>query len=808
MDYIGEHLLPGKIGQLLLYISLIASLLAAFAYWRSFKTNEVQLQKQWKKLGRIAFIADAVAVIGIFILLYILIRQHRFEYYYVFKNSGKDLEPKYIFSSIWSASEGSFLLWAIWHGVLGTLLIFTSRKWEGPVMAVLSFLQFCLSSMMAGLYLFNWKMGATPFALFREVKGELPLFTNPNYLSNIKDGNGLNQLLQNYWMVIHPPVLFLGFASVAIPFAYAISGLLTRKHKEWLAPALPWSLFSAAALGVGIMMGAAWAYESLSFGGYWAWDPVENASLVPWMILISGIHTLLIFKHTGRSLSTTYLFFILSFLFIVYSTFLTRSGILGETSVHSFADLGMNFQLLLFLLIFTIPSLALYFVRLKEIPKIQKEEEISSREFWMYIGALVFFFAAMVIIGKTSVPVYNKIFGQNIAPPEEVEYSYNSIMIWVAIIIGTLTAIIQYLKYKKTTRSFLIKKLVVPTIISAIIATLVLSFGNINFAKYGMGYLTAIWMAVVASIYTIIANAAYIWLGFKGKLKISGPSIAHLGFGMMLLGMLISASKKEVISHNINGIGAPLGEGENPMENLTLIKGVPVTMDKFQVTYLADSVHPKKPLWYYSLQFIAKDSSEKFTLKPNAFINYQNNEGLMANPDSKHYWNKDIFTYITSLPDPSAPPDTTGYQSKTLKTGDSIFFSNGYMILNGLQWQTSDLPAELFGANGKLAEAAVKVFSIDSTTYTSTLRLAFAKDNKIGVADTLHSQGLILKLSDATDNNVTVEFKETKGLLPYVTLKAYIFPYINLVWLGTLLMTCGFIISMVHRAKQAKNTSA
>jgi cytochrome c-type biogenesis protein CcmF len=105
-------------------------------------------------------------------------------------------------------------------------------------------------------------------------------------------------------------------------------------------------------LGVGVMMGGAWAYESLSFGGYWAWDPVENASLVPWLVLVAGIHTLLIYKSTGRSLQTSFFLIALSFILIVYSTFLTRSGILGETSVHSFADLGMNAQLYLFLYAF------------------------------------------------------------------------------------------------------------------------------------------------------------------------------------------------------------------------------------------------------------------------------------------------------------------------------------------------------------------------------------------------------------------------------------------------------------------------
>jgi len=114
-------------------------------------------------------------------------------------------------------------------------------------------------------------------------------------------------------MVIHPPVLFLGFASTIIPFGYAYAGIQTKRFGDWVKPVLPWALFSACVLGVGIMMGGKWAYESLSFGGYWAWDPVENASLVPWLILIAGLHTMVVYKATGH--------FIKGQLFICYSFF-------------------------------------------------------------------------------------------------------------------------------------------------------------------------------------------------------------------------------------------------------------------------------------------------------------------------------------------------------------------------------------------------------------------------------------------------------------------------------------------------------
>ncbi len=842
MDYIGEHLLPGKIGNLLIIVSLVSSLIACFSYFKSFRDPLIEEQKRWKRLARIAFLVDVFSVITIFILLYSLIANHRYEYLYVYKNSGNDLAPKYIFSSLWSASEGSFLLWAIWHAVLGTVVMFTAKKWEGPVMTVVSFAQVCLATLMLGIYVFGEKIGSSPFALFREEMSHLPIFGFADYATRITDGNGLNQLLQNYWMVIHPPVLFTGFASTIIPFAFAIGGFLNKDLDGWTRPALPWALFTGAILSIGIMMGAAWAYESLSFGGYWAWDPVENASMVPWVVLIAGIHTLLIYRHTGRSLKTAFLFLILSFLLILYSTFLTRSGILGDTSVHSFADLGMNAQLYLFLYIFfclpaivstagrrnklfvsgaavlllilayyispvialiaPIAAIVLLMINLnKAMPSNQKEEATSSREFWMFIGALVLFFSAILIIGQTSLPVINKVFGLKIAEPEKREFSYNRIQIFIAIIIGFLTAITQYLKYKETSWKYVSKKIALPTIIAMIIAGIVLAFGNINYTEYGYGYLAAIWLAIVASIYAIIANFSYIWLGVKGNLRLAGPSVAHLGFGMMLLGILISASKKEVLSHNINGIPAPLGKNENPMENLTLVKGLPTTMDKFTVTYTMDSVHPKKPLWYYKVNFESKNGSDNFTLMPNAFVNYQNQEGLMANPDAKRYWDHDIFTYITSIPDPDKNKDTSSFTNKMVSKGDSLFYSKGYIIFEGIVEVVDDPPEALFGKDGKLYTGRMKIQSNTGSVYTTMPKLAFAKGTWVPIADTVTTENLIIQLTSISKDQAEVGIKESGTVLQYLTLKAYKFPFINLLWLGTLLMAVGLIMSMVRRIR-------
>ncbi|MFI5133541.1 MAG: cytochrome c biogenesis protein CcsA [Chitinophagales bacterium] len=809
MGYIGEHLLPGQLGHFFITVSLVASLVATFAYFKATRSKIETAVSEWKKLARYAFIAEVISIFAIFGILFYIIHSHYFEYKYAWQHTSRSLEVKYMLASFWEGQEGSFLLWTFWHCVIGLIIIRTGKKWEAPVMTVISFAQFCLATMIAGLYIFGWKMGSNPFILLREsgVLDSAPALhlnfdvnqaLRPDYMSSITDGNDLNPLLQNYWMVIHPPVLFLGFASTIVPFAYVMAGLWTKKFGEWAKPALPWALFSAAVLGTGIMMGAAWAYESLTFGGYWAWDPVENASLVPWLVMIAGIHCLLIYKNSGHSLRTTHLFFILSFSLVLYSTFLTRSGILGDTSVHAFTDLGMNWQLITFLFIFVIPSLLFFFSRFKQIPGIQKEENTSSREFWMFIGSLVFFLSALVIIGKTSLPVFVKK-----APPEEPEFAYNRIQVYVAIVIGVLTAITQYLKYKETSAGFFWKKILIPTIIAVVIATLILAFGNINYDKFGYGFLGSIWLAVACAVYAIIANAAYIWLGLKGKLNLSGGSIAHVGFGLVLLGILVSSSKKEILSYNTSGIAVNFGEGskEKSGENLTLVKGMRTDMGKYWVTYESSQQHPLKPLWFYSIRFESKDGKEQFVLHPNAFINYKGNESLMANPSSKHYWDHDVFTYITSLPNPEKNKDTSHFHNKLIKPGDTTFYSKGFFVLEKVISKDSIPTEHGIDPTGKATVAIIKVHSQNNTTYTAQPLLINQKGNLYSIPDTVTSENLILAINRIEGDKVNMGIKEPDTVLQYVTLKAYKFPFINLLWLGVLITATGIIISMVRRIR-------
>ena len=319
--------------------------------------------------------------------------------------------------------------------------------------------------------------------------------------------------------------------------------------------------------------------------------------------------------------------------------------------------------------------------------------------------------------------------------------------------------------------------------------------------------MAAIWIAVACSVYAIVANAAYIWLGLKGKLKLSGGSISHFGFGLVLLGILISSSKKEVLSNNINGIPAPLDKNENPRENLTLVKGLTVDMGKYSLTYEGDSAHPRKQLSYYKVRFRSKDGKEEFVLTPNSFVNYKGNEGLMSNPDSRHYWNHDVFTYITSISNPDKRQDTASFKPNEMKAGDSIFYSSGFIILQEVKKATDSLPEELFGKDGSLQEARLKIHSKTGSVYSISPKLAFAKGGILSLPDTVLAESLVLQLQQVNpDNSIVLGVKESNAVMDYITLKAYKFPFINLLWGGVLITAIGITISMVRRIQLNRNT--
>ena len=793
---IGQHILFGKVGHFLIILSFVTSFAAFLSYFfATIFRNDTTKSFPWINFGRKLFILHAVSVLGIMAVLLIIIHGHFFEYKYVWEHTSKSLPTYYQFSAMWSGQEGSTLLWMFWHGVLGCILIFKAKEWESPVLSIVALAQVLLGSMLLGIYFFGYKLGSNPFALMRDTM-DIPIFKmNPDWIP--EDGTGLNPSLQNYWMVIHPPTLFLGFAACTIPAAFAIASLWQRNFTDWVKPVLPWSLFALMILGTGILMGGAWAYEALSFGGFWAWDPVENASLVPWLILAAGIHTLMAYKHTGYSLHATYLFFIGSFLMVLYSSFLTKSGILGDASVHSFTDLGMSGQLVVIILVFLIPAIYLFINRTlkKQIPSKQEEEKLSSREFWLFIGSLIFIFSAVHIIVMTSFPVINKIFHTKLAPPSDIKSHYNNVQIWMAVLVAFGAAVTQFFKYKNADVAKVLKQLAIAFIIAVALSLIVI----IPFKLYQFDYI----LLIFSSWFAIVANAQYIFQVLKGKFKIAGGSVSHIGFAIMLIGIIISQGRQEVLS--INSYGIDYGKGfttKESAENVLLYQNEPARMGKYRVTYLGDSFTVQNI--YFNVRYEELDKKgnvrSSFVLHPNILMN--NKMGNNPVPSTLKTITSDLYTHITSAPlkEDGSQADSIIQDTYTIGIGDTIPASRCLVVLEGINPE-----AHIHGFEMKPKDIAIgaqlKFVALDTAYYIEPVYLVrevVATSVPARVEKHNVSFSIVKILPQENKMQILVEQKLNK----FIIMKAIKFPFINVLWLGCFVMVFGILLSMLRRKQE------
>ena len=668
-----------------------------------------------------------------------------------------------------------------------------------------------IASMLVGVEVFGFRIGSSPFILLRDaVPG--PIFQRGDYLSLITDGNGLNPLLQNYWMVIHPPTLFLGFASMIVPFAYAIGGLWEKRYADWVKPALPWTLFAVMILGTGIIMGSFWAYEALNFGGFWAWDPVENASIIPWMTLIAAVHVLIAYKNSGHSYFTATFLVLISFVLVLYASFLTRSGILGETSVHAFTDLGMFWHLVLYVLTFLFLSVIFLVIRWKELPITKKDEETYSREFWLFIGALVISIACLQILATTSVPVFNAIFGTEIAPPANVIAHYNKWQVPFAVVIAFISAFSQFLKYKKTEP----KKFFVSISVS-LLFSLFITAG----AVYIMNIYTNVMYIILtyASVFSIIANARILGDAFKGKWRLAGSAVAHIGFAMLLVGALVAAATNKIVSINNTGIGFgdEFAKSNNPRENIILYKDEPVKMDRYTVTYLGDSVEGVNTYYRINYKVIDEETGktkENFTLYPNAQQNTKMRQ-IIASPDTKHYLFHDIYTHVSSVPlkeedheEHDGHSDDESYEKPLtyeINVGDTVRFREGYILVKGINRdaQIQNIPL----GERDIAIGLQLEVNADGKVYPSEPVYLLKDGSKFDFGKKVDEKGLKFRFTNVFPDKNKLElmvYQKPKPEKTWVVLKAIEFPYINLFWGGTIIMVIGFLLSIFRRNKEIK----
>jgi cytochrome c-type biogenesis protein CcmF len=821
IQFVGEHLLPGKLGQFFVILSFCSALLATLSYYfatvnknKSTLGGEFNLLAiSWQRIGRIAYLLNLIAVIGIGSCLYYIIYNHLFEYHYAWAHSSKTLPVYYIISSFWEGQEGSFWLWMFWQAILGLVIFRKGKSWESPVMTTVMFSQAFLASMLVGVEVFGFRIGSSPFILLRDAI-EGPIFSRANYLSLIPDGNGLNPLLQNYWMVIHPPTLFLGFASMVVPFAYAVAGLWQKRYSEWVKPALPWALFAVMVLGTGITMGSFWAYEALNFGGFWAWDPVENASIIPWFTLIAAVHVLVAYKNTGHSYFTATFLVMISFVLVLYASFLTRSGVLGETSVHAFTDLGMFWHLVVYLLSFLFITVGLLIYRWKELPITKKDEETYSREFWLFIGALMLTIACVQIIATTSIPVFNNLFGTKVAPPTDVIQHYNKWQVPFAIVIALVSAFSQFLKYKNTNvKKFFISisvSLVAAIFITALVVYVTKVYSNTMYI-----------LLTYAAVFSVLANAKILGEALKGKWKLAGSSVAHIGFAMLLVGALVAAATNKTIS--INNIGVDYGDefakSNNPKENILLYKDEPVKMDRYTVTYKGDSVEGVNTYYRVNYKVIDEKSGkvkEDFYLYPNAQQNVKMKQ-IIASPDTRHYLFRDIYTHVSSVPikeenheNHEGHSDDENYEKPStheVNIGDTVRYRDGFLIVKAIT-QNAKIQNIPISKGDVAIGMQVEVHS-GTKTFSAEPVYLLKEGSRYDFGKAVEEAGLKVRFTNVFPERKKLEimlYQKPKTEKTWIVMKAIEFPYINLLWGGAIVMVIGFLLSIFRRNSEIKTT--
>jgi len=820
----------GTLGNVFLAGSFVAALFALITYaisaYREDKKIESISHKLWVTKGVFLLIASGI-------LIY-LTMTHQFQYYYVWNYTSLDLETQYLFSAFYGGQEGSFMLWVICSFIVGLGLIKWTRKpYRAPVMFVMTLTQVFLLSMVVGWDIFGINIGASPFRTIAQEMPNAPFIqANPDFVPN--DGSGLNDLLKSPWMMIHPPIIFVGFAMMTVPFAFAIASLWTKTYHDWIKPALPWTLAANLCLLTAIFLGGYWAYETLSFGGYWAWDPVENASLVPWLIGTAGIHAMIIQRKSARAHKAAIFLAILAYIGIVYQTFLTRSGVLADQSVHSFVDLGLYGQLLLFILVMTFMGIGFYLYRYKDLPSPEKESTILSREFMTFTGSMLLLILGLVIILGTSSPVLGRLFVDNPTPPEMAFYNQWSMPI--VIIMALFTVLGQHLFWKRYTWESLAGVLTIPLILTSIASVLSIVLGDVR-SIYYMVFIFAAWFAV-------IGNAAVIVDLMKRKPKLIGGALNHIGFGVLLLGILASSVYTEsLLDERTANYNQRIAQGDvydeegfpvtTPREMFEMELNSPKLInEKWMVTYegyeLSDS--PRAGQQTYRLKFEPIDGGRTFYMNPEVYpmltTSTMDNIEWSVDPHVRTGWTSDIYLYVAGSKYVQQENERVAAMGEMQPAVDQEDDKQTVEINKGETAEAGEfsftfqefLPAE---ENQLPDDTQIGIRSLIRVEHVPSgeayeVEPLFAVYTEEGrsftYAPTLEIERWSLKvqftsvLPESDSIELTVEGLSQSFEEDWILVVAEIKPFVSVVWLGTFLLMGGFSVSLLRHWSREKKT--
>ncbi len=573
-------------GTILMWTALLAGIASTITYWLSIREPE-----RWRGPARQSYVLmTAAIVLGSALLMYLLVT-HDYRLHYVWAYSDNLLPLHYLISTFWGGQEGSFMLWIFWGVLLGLPLMRFARSYEPRVMVIYNLTLLSLILLLVKQDPFRFHQGLTAALT--------PM-----------DGQGLNPLLQNPWMVIHPPVMFIGYASLGIPFAFAIAALWMKKYDEWTKVSMPWVLLSLATLGTAIMLGGYWAYETLGWGGYWGWDPVENASFVPWLTTLALTHGMLLQRGRGRFRRLNLVLAVAAFLLVVYATFLTRSGVLADFSVHSFVDLGITGLLVFNMGFFLLLAVGLLIYRWREIPAEVGDEPFMSRTIFFVVGILLTVLLGLVVLFGTSAPLISRLWG---APAQVGPDFYNRMAFWLAVVFALFLGATPFLGWSRARKGWQ-RQLAITVAIAAVLLVAGIAFGLTGIPAI---------IYVGAALFNVVANSwATFDYGKNGRWRMAGGPVAHVGLGLLLLAFLTTGwfGRQHKVRLDENKPAEVLGY------TLTF-RGVEKPNPQARDAMVVEVTTPR---------------GQNFILKPRMWVNQKTNQ-LIANPDIKAFLTKDLY---------------------------------------------------------------------------------------------------------------------------------------------------------------------
>ena len=738
-----SHLyLPGAVTM---WCAVFFALASLWGYTRALNGDRTALT-----YARRGYNFYALTVVLACIVMVICLWRRDFRIEYVYQYSGLDLAGHFQIAAMWAGQKGSFLLWLLWSALIGIPLARSAGRSESSVMWVYLLTQFGLLLILAK---------NNPFVMLPEAP---------------PDGAGLNPLLQDDWMVIHPPVMFVGYASTAIPFSFAIAALWRGDTKDWAARAFPWTLAGFLVLGTAILMGGYWAYKTLGWGGYWGWDPVENASLIPWLVDVILIHGLYLEKTRNRYRRLNLVLACVLFLTVLYGTFLTRSGVLADFSVHSFVDLGLSAWLVGLMAFHAFLAVGLLAYRWRSIETETNEDPVVSRGTFLVLSTLIVGLSTIAVTFGTSAPLITRWFRDN--PAQVGPEFYNTVNMPLTLLAAFLLALVPFVTWRETPANKLTAKLVPSLLVGLVLALIVGLAVKVEEPIH--------WLLLGLAAWALMANLQrVITLARQNGWASTGGYLAHVGVGIMLIGVLTSSAY-------------------DFSSKVTLPQGETVQVGDLSLTF--ERFIPRDGRNKERMEVrVERGDGFSYLAYPKLFINDRTRQ-LMANPDVKKTFFQDF--YISPIQYEPAESMDADHRTMLAKGETSVL---GDFQVRFLDFELQGHNAGNQLAAGQPVEVGARL-EVTRQGQSESVRAIYRFDQAGNIESppvSLQSQGAIaLTGIDPQTGRVQVALSNSGDLSPVpprlsvdVTEK----PLIVLVWYGLYVILAGGLISTWKRFQQS-----